>query len=234
MSLAVMETKRSSSPTKSKLQADDNFQLEQLQSHWKIAKPRRKSSSPTSSRSPTPPKKMVDFVSHWKIPKSSSRPSSPPSIEDDSTPIIHDSISAKPQHASLGTSHRNNLLASPESDGSVISSLLALSATPPYTTYFFPNHTVNAAPVDRVVSCSDNQRKRPISNPSEDVQEPAWKKSCHRPADTSFVYSGSETYYTTDVHQPLNWSSSSNNPSLVSHEAQQTRHKMSITQIVQN
>lgn len=49
-----------------------------------------------------------------------------------------------------------------------------------------------------------------------------------------FVYSGSESYYTPDVHQPLSWNSSSSNPSLVSHEAQQTRHKMSITQIVQN
>ncbi len=179
-----METKRSTSPTKNKLQTDESFQLEQLQSHWKIAKPRRKSSSPTSSRSPTPPKKMVDFVSHWKIPKSSSRPSSPPSMEEDTTPVINDSIS-RPQHASLGTTHRNNLLASSESDGSVISSLLALSATPSYSTYFFPNHTINAAPVDRVVSCSDNQRKRPIGNPSEDVQEPAWKKSCHRPANAS-------------------------------------------------
>jgi hypothetical protein len=228
-----MESKRSPSPTKNKLQTDDNLQLEQLQSHWKIAKPRRKSSSPSSSRSPTPPKKMVDFVSHWKIPKSSSRPSSPPSMDEDVTPVINDSIS-KQQDASLGTSHRNNLLASPESDGSVISSLLALSAAPSYTTYFFPNNTINAAPVDRVVSCSDNQRKRPITSPSEDVQEPAWKKSCHRPSDTSFVYSGSESYYTPDVHQSLSWNSSSSNPSLVSHEAQQTRHKMSITQIVQN
>lgn len=180
-----MEFKRSASPTKSKLQTDDNLQLEQLQSHWKIAKPRRKSSSPSSSRSPTPPKKMVDFVSHWKIPKSSSRPSSPPSIDEDVTHQINDS-SSKQQDVPLGTSHRNNLLASPDSDGSVISGLLALSATPSYSTYFFPNHTINAAPVDRVVSCSDNnQRKRPIANPSEDAQEPAWKKSCHRPSNTS-------------------------------------------------
>jgi len=173
-----METKRSISIIRNKFH-DDNSQLEHLQTHWKIAKPRRKTCTSTS-RSPTPPKKMDDYVSHWKIPKSSSRPSSPSTEED--THVINDNISKPLQPESLGTPHRNNLHASQESDVSVISGLLALSAPPPYTSYCFPclNQTSNTPSPDRVLSCVDKRRKRPINNPSEDVQEPAWKKVCHR------------------------------------------------------